>query len=120
MNPDSRELCMMNHEGQTLQMAGSHGKEHAVEIAHCVVDGVMNALIKIEGPEAAAQFAFALSDRVVGRVRLPSLGEKVPEPPEPPARQTPPPIAASTWSWAHGCLVGFVAGVIVGLYGRGA
>ena len=89
MNQDSRELCMMNHEGQTLQMAGAQGKEHAVEIAHCVVDGVMNALIKIEGPEAAAQFAFALSDRVVGRVRLPSLGDRLPEPekvPEPPAR----------------------------------
>ena len=121
MNQDSRELCMLGHEGQTLQMAGSHGKEHAIDIAHCVVDGVMNALIKIEGPEAAAQFAFALSDRVVGRVRLPSLGDRLPEPekvPEPPARQTPPPIPASTWSWAHGCLVGFVVGVIAGLYGR--
>jgi hypothetical protein len=117
MTPDARELCMLNHEGQTLHMAGSHGKEYAIDVAHCVVDGIMNALIKIEGPEAAAQFAFALSDRVVGRVRLPSMGEKLPEPLP---RQVPPPIPASTWAWAHGCLVGFVVGVIAGLYGRSA
>jgi hypothetical protein len=60
------------NEGAVLQLAGTHGMPAARAYAHNVADGVFNALIRIEGAEAAAAFAFALSDRVAGGLRVPT------------------------------------------------
>jgi hypothetical protein len=111
MTPQVKEQMVLAHEGQTLMMAGSHGNDHAVSMGHCVVDGVMNALVRMEGPEKAAEYAFALADRIVGAVKSPTPLPFVPH-------QIPPPTKDWWWSWAHGCLVGFVAGMIVGAFGR--
>jgi hypothetical protein len=108
MTPEERKHSMLAHEGQILASVQHLGTARAGEIARCVADGAVNALIRIEGPEAAAKFAFALADRAVGGLHLePTAGPLVIPPPR-----------APRWAWAHGCLVGFVAGVIVGLYGR--
>jgi hypothetical protein len=100
----------MAHEGQILASVQHHGTEHAGEIARCVADGAVNALIRIEGPEAAAKFAFALADRAVGGVHLEPTAGPLVVPPRP--RYLPRP------AWAHGCLVGFFCGFVVGLFGR--
>lgn len=72
MTPEGRRHVMLSHEGQVLTMTASYGVEGAAEHTRCVVDGCFNALIRMEGPEAAAQYAFALADRVVGRVKEPT------------------------------------------------
>lgn len=59
-------------EGHVLSMASSYGTEYAGEFGRCVADGAMNALVRMEGSEAAARFAFALCDRVVAGVRGPT------------------------------------------------
>lgn len=49
-----RRNTMLAHEGQLLSMCMSSGAPVAADIARCVADGAMNALIRIEGAEAAS------------------------------------------------------------------
>jgi hypothetical protein len=72
MNAEDRRNSMLFHEGQVIQSAGHHGSDHAAHMARAVVDGVMNALIRLDGAEETAKYAFALADRVVGRLKEPT------------------------------------------------
>lgn len=67
-----RRNTMLAHEGQLLSMCMSSGAPVAADIARCVADGAMNALIRIEGAEAASTFAFGLADRVAGGLKEPT------------------------------------------------
>ena len=60
------------YEGQALNFAGQHGTDMGAYSARCCIDGAMNALVRMVGPEEAAQYAFALADRIVGGVREPT------------------------------------------------
>ena len=55
------------YESRALSNTGTHGQESAIALAHGAIDGIMNALIRVEGSEAAARYAFALADSRRGR-----------------------------------------------------
>ncbi|MBX3579882.1 MAG: hypothetical protein KF723_21990 [Rhizobiaceae bacterium] len=72
MSAINRKGVILNHEGQILQLAGSAGPDTASDYARCVVDGAMNAIIRMEGAEKASAFAFGVADRVAGGLREPT------------------------------------------------
>jgi hypothetical protein len=72
MTLPNRNNYVLNHEGQILSLAGSSGQAIASDYARCVVDGAMNAIIRMEGAEKAAAFAFGVADRVAGGLRAPT------------------------------------------------
>jgi hypothetical protein len=67
-----RPGVMMFNEGQLLQMAGSNGKEFAANYTRGLIDGAFNALMRFEDADDTAKYAFALADRIVGRVKEPT------------------------------------------------
>ena len=69
LDQDTRRKLMLQQEGQVLASAGSYGVPTACESARCLVDGITNALIRMEGAEETANFMFAVSDRVAGGLR---------------------------------------------------
>ena len=70
--PHQRRGIMLNHEGQILTLAGGGDLGTASDYARCVVDGAMNAIIRMDGAEKASAFAFGLADRVAGGLREPT------------------------------------------------
>lgn len=70
MPPDTRRKLMLSSEGQILSMVGNIGADLAADTARSIVDGALNALIRIEGVEGAAGFTFALSDRIAGGLKI--------------------------------------------------
>jgi hypothetical protein len=72
MTPEQRAQMVIYYEGQSLSNVGQVGVIQAPEHARCIIDGNFNALIRMEGREAAAVYAFALADRVVGGLRAPN------------------------------------------------
>ena len=124
MTPEARKDIVIAHEGQALMVVGSAGRGYAAEMAMAVTDGLMNALVRMEGSEAAAKFAFALADRVAGGVREPTNFQIVISPS--PAvvvdeslrsrlRQLRPPKFCGFW-W----VAGLVAGLAIAAVLRGA
>lgn len=80
----TRQRIMLHQEGAVLANVGNVGDTaNACEIACCQLDGITNALIRMQGAEETAHFVFVLSDRVAGGVRdvtdcwSPSAVEKV-------------------------------------------
>lgn len=69
LSDENRQKVMFHSEGAVLASAGSAGSALACDIARCQIDGLANALIRIEGREETAHFVFALSDRVTGGMR---------------------------------------------------
>jgi len=66
----TRQRIMIQQEGAILASVGAYSEPAvACEIARCQLDGISNALIRMQGPERTAAFVFALSDRVAGGVR---------------------------------------------------
>ncbi len=120
ISPEYRNNLVLMYEGYALKSVGDNAnREVACEITRCNIDGAFNALIRMEGAEAAAQYAFALSDRVVGRLREPTEWP-VKSAPSPAsleavavalAAPTPKPAPMRFWSiFAVGWLCGFVMG----------
>lgn len=61
---------MLQQEGAILASVGSYSDASITcEIAQCQLDGITNALIRMQGARRTASFVFALSDRVSGGVR---------------------------------------------------
>jgi hypothetical protein len=118
MTPEQRSQVVLSHEGQALNLAGCHGISEAGELSRCIVDGVMNALVRMDGPEETAKFAFALSDRVAGGLReptaLPAVKQIVPPDREKPAQPSPAPPERRLGFWSI-WVVAWIAGLIVGL-----
>jgi hypothetical protein len=113
---DNNSRIVLMYEGQLLNDAGVNGDSHSAHLAHCMIDGAFNALIRIEGVDAAASFSFAVSDRVVGRIKapttwsLPKMNENPPVEPVPPS--SPPPRQYSFWAifaigWCLGLMTAF-------------
>lgn len=66
----TRQRIMIQQEGTILASVGSYSEASITcEIARCQIDGIANALIRMQGAKETAQFVFALSDRVAGGVR---------------------------------------------------
>lgn len=115
---------MMHHEGQTLQLAAASGKDAAADYARGAVDGYINALIRLNGADDASRFSFALADRVVSGVRLPTawpipkleeVSIKIAVPPPTPVVERPAPPEAPRAGHGYWTTfsIGFSAGVIV-------
>ena len=69
LTQSQKDQVMAGNEGQILVMSSNCGAEYAGQMARCSIDGAMNAIVRLEGAECAALFAFALSDRVAGGLR---------------------------------------------------
>lgn len=125
MNRKLREENVLQHEGQILAVCGRGTKEEAIEVAECLIDGAVNALLRMQEPDEVAKFTFALSDRVVARARRPTFvpGTLSLAPSEVPAvieiKPTPPKPAPNRWRklWNETFfiwLLGFAAGYLCG------
>ena len=70
LDETTRQRIMLQQEGAVLASVGSYNDASVTcEIARCQLDGITNALIRIQGAKETASFVFALSDRVAGGVR---------------------------------------------------
>lgn len=114
-SPDQRRQIMLSVEGGFLERVGQLGEAVAAESARCTIDGIANALMRIEGPERAAEFTLALGDRMVGNIRTPTemplanpapekAAEKPAAPEERPIEQAPRKsrVWAYFWGFVHG------------------
>lgn len=113
LSPEIRKQQVLLYEGQAISAAGHHGKDGAIELARCAVDGVMNALIRMEGREAAATYAFALADRVVGGLREPTAFPVAPAPALPASASPPKPEPRRMNFWTI-FIMGWACGFITG------
>ncbi len=113
--PELRTNMVLMYEGCALKAVGDNGgAEVACEIARCNIDGAFNALIRMEGAEAAAEYAFALADRVSGRIKAPTAWPPVLAPTViEPAKVAPPKQRPGFWSTF---LVGWLLGLAMGLH----
>lgn len=118
-----RQGIRIANEGVALKNAElPGGVGNAAEVARCVIDGWVSALIRLEGPEETAKFVFALQDRVVRGIRgatmIPQALQKfqpaaqpsvIDAAPEPPAAE-----AYLPWAWFFpGVALGLLIGAIV-------
>lgn len=69
MNPEMGRRLVLHYEGSAISNVANGGIVVASEHARCALDGIMNALIRIDGAEEAAKFGYALADRAVSGVR---------------------------------------------------
>ena len=70
LDETTRQRIMIQQEGAILVSVGVYSEPAvACEIARCQLDGITNALIRMQGAKETAAFVFALSDRVAGGVR---------------------------------------------------
>lgn len=115
LSSDQRRNMVLGAEGNVLEHAARHGADNAASYARCWIDGNFNALIRIEGSECAAEFAFSVSDRVCAGLR-----KETEPPPAPPAA---PPAAADEKKrrsvftpWCAGYCWGFVHGAALAVW----
>jgi hypothetical protein len=59
-----REKCALMTEGTILRLCGDYPKSSVIVHARSVADGAYNAIVRMDGPEAASRMAFALADRI--------------------------------------------------------
>lgn len=117
----TRQRIMLHQEGITLGNVGTNGADITCAIARCQIDGIANALIRMQGAEQTASFVFALSDRVSGGVRdvtdylPPFLGGEAKAAAEPPPIPAEPALASRRRSpdFAYGFLWGLIAMLVV-------
>lgn len=83
LSEQDRHKVLISHEGQILAHVGTCGVEMTGDLARCYADGAINAIIRLEGAEAATRFAFALSDRAAGGLRGETLSFPLPSAPPP-------------------------------------
>lgn len=69
LDQEQRTTIILHQEGAILANVSNCGADVACEVACCQIDGIANAMIRIQGAKDTAHFVFALSDRVAGGVR---------------------------------------------------
>ena len=119
LSSEYRRRIAMASEGSAIGAVGNNGAETQSEIIRAQIDGLFNALIRIEGVQTAAGYALALGDRVVGALREPTefvlpkpvLIEAMPEPGEETPADT---VLRPSWWIAFGLVLW---GVVVGAVG---
>jgi hypothetical protein len=62
---------MLAMEAQIIKAAADMGETASVEAAQCQIDGMLNAIVRLRGAREAAEYAFALSDRVASGLPAP-------------------------------------------------
>lgn len=121
LDHEVRQRIILQQEGAVLASISSYATPVACEIARCQIDGIANALIRIDGAEETAQYIFALSDRVaVGcRAHTAYLPTCMMEGPvklleEPPKQQQP----GAQFAWGFLCGLAVMTIVTVLAWGR--
>lgn len=107
----------ISFEGQLLHIAGNSGEETGIAVAKDMIDGATNALVRLEGAQAAAEFAFALSDRVVAKVGV-TTATLLPAPAPPSIVPAPAKPESSRMGFWYIFICGWALGFIVGLWAR--
>lgn len=100
MSPADRRRVMLHQEGSALTNVAHHGTDMAAEYARATMDGLANALMRLEGVESAAGYLFALGDRVAGNLREPTdFRAPAMALPPPPDTEPPPSIEPRPYGW---------------------
>ncbi len=115
-----RRQVMLAMEAQIIKAAADMGETASVEAAQCQIDGMLNAIVRLRGPREAAEYAFALSDRVASGLPAPDdfraiEAAPVAAPVDAPVEPTPAPAARAApipprwpvylWGLSHGALL---------------
>ena len=112
MNAEERRNVVVGQEGMALQLAANFGTEGGVQRIHCLIDGMANALVRLEGAEAASRYVFALGDRVAGGLREPTDFRALPAPASAEPVPAPKPVPVSP-KRGPAYVLGFLHGLIV-------
>lgn len=115
-----RRQVMLAMEAQIIKAAADMGETASVEAAQCQIDGMLNAIVRLRGPREAAEYAFALSDRVASGLPAPEdfraieaapmaapvdAPAELPRAPAAPATALPPQWPVYLWGLTHGALL---------------
>lgn len=115
-----RRQLMLASEAVVIKGAADASDDASVEVAQCQIDGMLNAIVRLRGPREAAEYAFALSDRVASGLPAPEdfraiEAAPVAAPVDAPAEPTPAPAAPTApltsrwpvylWGLTHGALL---------------
>ena len=66
-----RRQVTLASEAAIIKGAADTSDVCSVEVAQCQIDGMLNAIVRLRGPREAAEYAFALSDRVASGLPAP-------------------------------------------------
>lgn len=107
---------IMSFEGQLLSTVGMADTVEVAAVARDMVDAGTNILVRLEGSHKAAEFTFALSDRIVGQIRDETLranhSEQVPQ--EAPQDHPVAPKERRMSFWAI-YFIGWICGAAIGI-----
>lgn len=118
LSSDYRRRIVMASEGSAIGAVGTNGSEMQGEIVRAQIDGLFNALIRIDGAETAAGYAFTMGDRVAAGLRAPTdfrLPKPVlvqPAPPPPDSLPAPADAKSDRIAWWCSYLLGCLHGAI--------
>lgn len=120
-----RRQLMLASEAVVIKGAADTNDVCSVEVAQCQIDGMLNAIVRLRGPREAAEYAFALSDRVASGLPAPDdframEAAPVAAPVDAPA-EPPPASAAPATSFPRQCPVylwGLTHGALLALWLR--
>jgi len=117
---DIRRQVTLASEAAIIKGAADTSDVCSVEVAQCQIDGMLNAIVRLRGPREAAEYAFALSDRVASGLPAPddfraietapavapiaAPAEPIPAPGAP-AAPLPPRWPVYLWGLSHGALL---------------
>ena len=116
-----RHQLMLASEAVVIKGAADASDDASVEVAQCQIDGMLNAIVRLRGPREAAEYAFALSDRVASGLPAPddfraieaapavapvaAHAEPSPASASPSAAPIPPRWPVYLWGLFHGALL---------------
>lgn len=115
-----RRTLMLASEAAIIKGAADTSDVCSVEVAQCQIDGMLNAIVRLRGSREAAEYAFALSDRVASGLPAPEdfraieaapVAAPVDAPVEPPPAQAapsapiPPRWPLYLWGLSHGAVL---------------
>lgn len=112
---------MLASEAAIIKGASDMGGSAAIAGAQCQIDGMLNAIVRLRGPREAAEYVFALSDRVASGLPAPedfraieaapavapnaAPAEPAPASAAPAAAALPPRWPIYLWGLTHGALL---------------
>lgn len=116
-----RRQLMLASEAVVIKGAADASDDASVEVAQCQIDGMLNAIVRLRGPREAAEYAFALSDRVASGLPAPedfraieaapavapvaAHAEPTPASAAPATSSLPPRWPVYLWGLTHGALL---------------
>lgn len=75
MNEQRRKVDVAAYQGHSVIFAQQHGAACSIYNMQCVIDGAANAYALVDNPRAAAEYLYAVADRIAleaGEVTMPA------------------------------------------------